>query len=236
MRLLTRPAEGNMPTFVALKVILISLLLMLSAHFLQAQKQSYVLYNGTVITPSYTSFSNPKKGVAYFTFDDQYIVEIPAVKYIEYDTVRYRLAGLFKGNIQYRKRILNGPRIDIYSQEYKKTRLSPFKNRENNKVDYFFEKNEESLRTIGYNNLRWAVADDPESAAHLKKARKYRWIQFASVALGSWAAIAAIQREDFRTPASLASVSILSLIPIALSQKPKREILYETIDIYNRPR
>lgn len=195
-----------------------------------------MLFNGTVITPEYTSFSNPKRGVAYFKFDDQYIVELPSVKYIQYDTLRYRLSGLFKGSIQYQSRTVNGPRIDIYRQEYKKTKRSPFKNTQSNKVDFFFEKDEELFKTINYNNLKWAIIEDPESLAHLRKANKYRWIQFASVALGTFAAVTAIQQEDFRSPFSLVTVSLLSLIPVTLAQKPKRRILHETIDIYNRPR
>jgi hypothetical protein len=203
---------------------------------LVAQNQSYILFNGTVITPDYTSFSNPKRGVAYFKFDDQYIVEIPAIKYIEYDTLRYRLSGLFKGSIQYQKRIINGPRLDIYTQEYKKTKRSPFKNRESNKVEYFFEKDEELFKTFTYNHLKWAIIDDPETMSHLRKANKYRWIQLMSVALGAYATVAAIQQKDFRSPVSMISVTLLSLIPVTLAQKPKRRILNEAVDIYNRPR
>ncbi|MEQ9301230.1 MAG: hypothetical protein RIF33_21820 [Cyclobacteriaceae bacterium] len=203
---------------------------------LVAQSQSYILFNGTVITPNYTSFSNPKKGMAYFKFDDQYIVELPSIKYIEYDTLRYRLSGLFKGNIQYQKRTLDGSRMDIYRQEYKKVKRSPFKNRESNKVEYFFEKDEDLFKVITYNHLKWAIYDDQESLSHLRKANKYRWIQFASGVIGTFAAITAIQQEDFRSPMVLVSVSLLSLIPVTLAQKPKRRILYETIDIYNRPR
>jgi hypothetical protein len=202
---------------------------------LQAQKQSYVLQNGTVITPDYTSFSKPKQGVAYFKFDDRYIVEVPSIKYIEYDTLRYRLSGMFKDNIQYQHRIMDGSRIDIYRQEYKKTKLSPFKNRESNKVEYFFEKDEALFKAISYNQLKWAIEDDPTSLSHLRKANKYRWIQFAAITLGAYATVAAIQQEDFRSPVSLVTFSLLSLIPVTLAQKPKQRIYYETIDIYNRP-
>jgi len=218
------------------KLLLIPTIMLVLSLSSLAQEQSYVLFNGTIITPNYTSFSNPSKGVAYLTFDHQYIVEIPAIKYIEYDTTRYRLAGMFRGNIQYQKRILDGPRIDIYSQEYKKTKLSPFKNRESNKVEYFFEKNENTFSNVNFKNLKWAVADDPESMRHLKKANRYRWIQIVSAAVVSWATVSSIQRQDFRSPTSLATVSILSIIPIALAQKPKRRVLFETIDIYNRSR
>ena len=200
------------------------------------QGQSYILHNGTVITPDFTTFANPRRGMAYFSFDDQYIVEVPSVKYIEYDTVRYRITGMFKGNIQFQKRIKNGPRIDVYQQEFQKTRRSPFKNSLSNKVEYYFEKEEGQPKTITYSHLKWAIIDDPESFIHLKKANKFRWIQVFSVSIGAYAAIAAIQQEDFRSPFSLVSVSLLSLIPVTLAQKPKHKILHETIDIYNRPR
>lgn len=218
------------------KLVFLLVLMFAGNAALVGQHQSYILFNGTVITPNYTSFSNPKKGMAYFKFDDQYIVELPSIKYIEYDTLRYRLSGLFKGNIQYQNRTINGSRIDIYRQEYKKTKRSPFKNRESNKVEYFFEKDEDLFKVITYNHLKWAVYDDHESLSHLRKANKYRWIQFASVAIATFSAITAIQQEDFRSPMVLVSVSLLSLIPVSLAQKPKRRILYETIDIYNRPR
>lgn len=215
-------------------VALVGLLLTFSS--IQAQVQSYILHNGTVITPDYTSFSIPERGVAYFTFDYQLIVEVPSVKYIEYDTLRYRISGMFKDNIQYQQRILDGPRIDIYNQEFKKTKRSPYKNRTSNKVEYFFEKNETLFESITYSHLKWAIIDDPESLAHIKKANMYRWIQFASVALGTYTAITAIQQKNFRSPISFVSLSLLSLIPVTLAQKPKQRILYETIDIYNRPR
>lgn len=203
---------------------------------LLGQDQSYILHNGTMITPSATTFTNPPRGMAYFNFDNQYIVEVPSVKYIEYDTVRYRITGMFKGNIQYLKRIKNGPRIDIYLKEYKKTGLSPFKNSITNKTEFFFEKDEGPTKTITYNHVKWAVIDDPVSHAHLKTANKFRWIQLISVSLGAYAAITAIQQEDFRSPISLVSVSLLSLIPVTLAQKPKQKILYEAIDLYNQPR
>lgn len=226
----------NIPNMHSKSFVIFYFLISVWSAPLVAQDQSYVLFNGTILTPEYTSFSNPKRGVAYFTFDDQYIVELPSVKYIQYDTLRYRLAGLFKGSIQYQSRTTDGSRIDIYSQEYKKTTRSPFKNTKSNKVEYFFEKDEELFKPITYNNLRWAIIDDPESLSHLRKANKYRWIQFASVALGTFAAVTAIQQEDFRSPIGLVSISLLSLIPVTLAQKSKRRIVYETIDIYNRPR
>ncbi len=200
---------------------------------LWAQKQTWILHSGERIQSEYTTFSNPQNGVPYLIFDGTRIEELSKIKYITDDSLRYRVKGIYRGDVNYLPRIVDGPSIDIYQKEYKKNNLSLFNIGRKNKIDYYFEKDESSIDNFSYPKLKAAIEDKPASLAVLKKANKYRWVEMISLAVSAAAAIHVMRAEIGEFPRNTAALSVISLIPVALVQKPKERVYFEAIHRYN---
>lgn len=194
------------------------------------------LYNGEALQPASVDIMRREGQYTTLLLDGQER-SILEVKYIEEGQARLRVeaASSTEDDFQLYRRVLNGKRIDLYAttsyvpDQYPKRSLTEIRR-------LFFEKEEGTLFPIKYRQLKLAMQDDNRSLEVLKKANRWRMLDFLCIAIGLGGA-AVLANQSFSTnsaPSSLfIPITAITMVPLA-TRAYKQNIYQEAIEVYNR--